>query len=533
MTEPNNKYYRFDLSVMQINRLVNFQLIMIVAIGVLFVALPFILPTIDWEDYSITFNGTWLMYNGYEPYKDFGIPTGLGSFLMPYLSFVLFGPNYNSLYIMQGIEHVLLMYLTYQLFKALFEDKIIQKLATGFTILTLAFFVTLNTKAQFYNTEFLIYEIGALAWLMKAINATEQKSKIIHAVITALFVFLCAQVKQDYGLFCLLITTTVFIFYSIVQRTYIQLWVFVSSLTLFILIFLSIIDTERFFYWFNLGNGDRLKQSVLTKIMKNILQGDFLKILLLIVLDIGLRVYGYIKQPHQRSLLYFIPTLLFCGLGLQNIVTLSTSNFPYLFYAATFLIASILVQGYALLKHKTFAFMSVNIIVILFLYNNAGQVYKSIFYFYPKGILMTTKETDQTNFKVAGVNRNYKENSGDFKYCQLLLDSLYKAKKAPLTMVNFTDLPLEMEVPSQRINGLPLWPDNNVLLFDNEKKRYLELVNQQQFDVIFILELEFEGSYFTNHDFKNAVLNQCQFIKTFPIAKYDNKRHISIFIRKQ
>ena len=88
-----------------------------------------------------------------------------------------------------------------------------------------------------------------------------------------------------------------------------------------------------------------------------------------------------------------------------------------------------------------------------------------------------------------------------------------------------------MQVPSKRIKGLPLWPDNNVLLYDKEKKRYLELVKNKVFDAIFIMELNFEGYQFTNHEFKFCAMENYRLVKTFPIARYNNERRISVFIK--
>ena len=99
-------------------------------------------------------------------------------------------------------------------------------------------------------------------------------------------------------------------------------------------------------------------------------------------------------------------------------------------------------------------------------------------------------------------------------------------------MANFTDLPFETHVPSQRVKGLPLWPDNDVLLFKREKKIYLDLLDKSKFDVIFNFNLDFSGYYFINYEFiERANINYIQLYK-FSLKKYGGTRSISLLLPK-
>ena len=139
------------IKYLNVERVIQIQFVLSLLFGLFIIVFPFIFHPLDWEDYSITFNATWLMYNGYAPYSDFGIPTGIGSFIFPYLSFLLFGPNYNSLYIMQAIEHGLLIYACYLFYGTFIKSNINKKLAFSITVIILSLFVIFNVKAQFYN----------------------------------------------------------------------------------------------------------------------------------------------------------------------------------------------------------------------------------------------------------------------------------------------------------------------------------------------------------------------------------------------
>lgn len=513
---------------LNVDRVINIQFVLSLLFGFFIIVFPFIFHPLDWEDYSITFNGTWLMYNGYAPYSDFGIPTGIGSFIFPYLSFLLFGPNYNSLYIMQAIEHCLLIYACYLFYSTFIKSNSNKKLALSITIIILSLFVIFNVKAQFYNSEFLLFELFSFVFVLRSIQAETKKSRIINSILVALFVFLTLQVKQDYGVFNFLIITIVLLAHNFKNKTYIQFITYLFCFIFLVVIFLLMVDFNKFIYWFNLGQSTGTNTGLVSKLKSCFEKKEAISLLVLIVIALVL----FLTQNAKENKFYLFPLIILCGFGVQNILTLTTSNFPYLYYAVAFLIATILVQIFILIKVNMRALIIVNSVLFVFIYFNLNQVYKSIYYFHPNGLVGTQSFTEKSRFKSLGISRNYKTNGPDFQYCINLVDSIYKLKKAPLYIANFTSLPLEMEVPTKRVKGLPLWPDNNVLLFDKEKQLYLKLLEQKQFDIIFILELDFGGYNFTNKEFKLDALENYKIVKQFGLTFYNDSRHILVLLKK-
>lgn len=513
---------------LNVDRAIQIQFILSIVFGLFIIVFPFIFQPLDWEDYSITFNGTWLMYNGYAPYSDFGIPTGIGSFIFPYLSFLLFGPNYNSLYIMQAIEHGLLIYACYLFYGTFLKSNTNKRLAFSITIIILSLFVIFNVKAQFYNSEFLLFEIFSFVFVLRAIQSDTKKKSVINSVLVAFFVFLTLQVKQDYGVFNFLIIITVLLLYTFKNKNFVPFTTFIIFFSIFVGVFLSIVDLGRFIYWFNLGQSSGTENGLVSKLKYCFEKMEAITLLVLIAIAVLL----FLKQNTEKNRFYVFPLVIICGFGLQNILTLSTSNFPYLFYAVAFVFATVLVQLFQLMKVKFRSLLIINLVFLFFLYFNLNQVYKSIYYFHPNGLLGTKTLTEKSRFKSMGISRNYKANGADFQYCINLIDSLYKKKKSPLYIANFTSLPFEMEAPTIRIKGLPLWPDNNVLLFEREKQLYLNLLDKKQFDLIFILELNFGGSEFTNNEFKNKALENYKLLTSFLISKYKDERRLVTLIKK-
>lgn len=515
---------------LSVNRAINLQFVLSLLFGLLIILFPFIFHPLDWEDYSITFNGTWLMYNGYAPYTDFGIPTGIGSFIFPYISFLLFGASYNSLYIMQAIEHLLILYACYLFYGTFISIKLNKKLAVSITVIILALFVIFNVKAQFYNSEFLIYELYSFVFVLKAIKADSKRGRYLNSCLVALFVFLTLQVKQDYGAFNFLIIFVVLLINAIKSKDFKMLLIFLLSFISLVLIFLSLIDFKNFIYWFNLGQSSAGNISIIDKLKLCFEKKEAITLLCLLVIASILFKIQNSKDVDNKS--YYFPFIILCGFGIQNVFTLSTSNFPYLYYAVAFIVGTILYQIFVLIKFNLRALLLVNLLLIVFLYFNLNQVFKSIYYFHPNGLLGTKALTEPSRFKTMGISRNYKANGSDFQFCIDLIDSVYRVKRAPLYIANFTPLPFEMEVPTKRVKGLPLWPDNNVLLFEKEKQLYLSLLEKKQFDLIFILELDFGGSQFTNNDFKNKALENYKIVGQFGLTYYNDSRQILVLRKK-
>jgi hypothetical protein len=141
-------------------------------------------------------------------------------------------------------------------------------------------------------------------------------------------------------------------------------------------------------------------------------------------------------------------------------------------------------------------------------------------------------QTSRSVFDDFGISKEYSSDQVDFTNCLNILDSIYHKKNRPLIIANFTDLPFEGYVPSQRVKGLPLWPDNDVLLFKREQEKYLELLDNVKFDIIFITILDFSGYYFTNYVFTERALQNYTEIYRFGLKKYEGERSISIMIPK-
>jgi hypothetical protein len=497
----------------------------------------FIFPPIGWEDYSITYNGARLIHEGYKPYTDFGIATGVGNFILPYLAFKLLGIGYNSLYILQSFEHVLCLILSFKILEIMIQDK--QK--TKIVFIIFSFFFTLSVinkvKIPFYNSEFLIYQLSAYYFILLSQISKGWKANI-YSILTALFVFLTLQVKQDFGGLLILIVFVYYSYHYILEKNWKKPLVFLISFVVFILFFLMIVDIGDFLYWFNYGQAHHPIREILNKLKYNLLNSTtVIYILFMIIFYMSMLIIQKGKNVMHEGIGKFTFPILLVGLGVENIITLTSSNFPSLVYSAPFLLSAIVVI--AIQNKSIFIAVTTSILYLICLGND---LLKGLI-FYEKNIIVNSikmlkgekvkAETTTSVFKDFGISVEFEENQKDFIYCLNVLDSLYKIKKRPLVMANFTDLPFETHVPSQRVKGLPLWPDNDVLLFDREKKMYLKLLEESKFDIIFIYNIEYSGYYFTNYVFQEKSRQNYHHIYKFNLKKYEGKRSISVMLKNK
>lgn len=478
------------------------------------------------------------MYEGYMPYRDFGIPTGIGNFILPYLSFLLFGVNYNSMYIMQIIEHFTLMILVAFLFKKLFKEKYQYYLTLSASYLLLTLFVFLNVKCQFYNSEFYIYELLTFALVLNSTEKRSQASEIIYAFLIAFSTFLTMQVKQDYGGILYLMIGFVFLRRTILDKRPLYLLSFLLFSVLLWSIFVSIVGLENFKYWFSMGQAHHPSRAILSRILDTIQSKESIYIAVLIIIYC-LSFYRLFKlkliQDSNRVREFVILTV--C-LSFQNIITLATSNFPFLLYAFPFLIP-IIVITILLIGGKRFI---VEICAIILLFGSIIFVKEKLqraeydFYFAGYFYHAYKKNVDKyvvpSSVKGYGISYSNKHDDSSIKVCNGILNQMYAEKKSPLKMANFTDIPFDVEVPTITLKGFPLWQDNDVLLFQNEKRKYLGALKKSEFDVIFVFKFDFSGYTFTNYEFMKEAQINYKIVQDFQLDKYQNNRGITMLVKR-
>ncbi len=510
-------------SILQfLNKIKNLEFLIYLITIVTSSILVFVLPLREWEDYSITYKGAVLLAKGYIPYTDFGIPTGIGNYLLPTIFIHFFGESYNTLYALQITENILILWLSFRIISILTDQKFY-----GFNIILyfLLFFLTfiIKVKIDFYNSSFLLYQLGAFYAFLKLISSS--KNKILLVFILSIFTHLVIQVKQDFGLLNFAIITAVFLLYSYKNRTFKYFSIFISLNIIYVLCYIYYYGQQNIFYWISFGQDHQPKREVLLKIVEIFSELKYTTLFILLILY----VYSHYKTHSFQINLQFYGLILILGFSIQNTITLKTSNFPYLDYCIPLLFVLSLDNYFIYNKWK------MGLIMFLgwgfALYKTIPLNLKASYMYNHWG----SQKMANSPLKIHGISKvNKLDSINDSKIIDIL-HVIENKKKKPLNLCNATTIPFEFEVNSDlNYQGLPIWFDDQVSLFEREKNKMINLLKNNYFDAIIILKIENYPNYtwFLNEFYKCAIESGYENKLEYPLDKYENQRSHILLVKK-
>jgi len=212
------------------------------------------------RDYSITFEGSYRLYLGQIPYKDFFSPVGPGAFIIPAVFFHAFSPNWNIFLASQQFINLLLILVLHLILVRLEVQFYIHCISlVVFTI----FYLLFQTHPWYNTTATLLLFAGAWCSL---------SPRIISVICSGLFVGMAVLTKQDFGLLGLVISGLFIVLmcfspdsfqnqfrldYDSMRATALtalnKVAIYICSVVFVISTFVFLTDSETFLYWFNYG----------------------------------------------------------------------------------------------------------------------------------------------------------------------------------------------------------------------------------------------------------------------------------------
>lgn len=252
----------------------------VIALSLLGVFIAFeIREFVYFRDYSIAFEGSYRLFLGQVPYRDFGSPVGPVSFVIPALFFKLFEPNWTVFLFSQQFQNACLLVLVYALLDKIGTRTVIKRIS----LLAFSVFYLLLLTHPWYNST------GALLLLAGALCALG--SSWISLVATGLLTGLAMLTKQDFGLLTLLIACFFIALTSLgsdldkilpdlhclqcksrLQLLTVNLLLFAISTLAVLVIFILATDAEQFKYWFNYGQKPHEARSIT---LRNLFDNSF------------------------------------------------------------------------------------------------------------------------------------------------------------------------------------------------------------------------------------------------------------------
>jgi len=251
-------------------------------LSILFFSLVPLFFSFPFRDNSyLSWEGAYRMYSGQIPFVDFGLPLGYGFWLLPTLSFYLFGPSFFSLIKIQ----VLINIASGVAFKSIAD--LFQKKGSVVFIAVFLYCITyiFINFWPWYNHIVVVYSlIGFYFLLFVSIRSPTGWKRYVLVSLSALFIFLAIFTKQDAGGLALFTSGVVILHRVVVHRQYDLLLAFSISFIVIAGLFVLPLLRHEFLYWFNYGQDHHYSRINLMD-FANVLFGksQFLKLYVLII----------------------------------------------------------------------------------------------------------------------------------------------------------------------------------------------------------------------------------------------------------
>lgn len=294
--------------------------VVFVALVPLFFELPFR------DNIYLSWEGAYRMYKGQMPFKDFGLPLGYGYWLLPTLSFYLFGPYLFSLVKIQVLINILSGLSFLYIIKPFTKDI---GLVTASVLLYVVSFSFYNFW-PWYNHTVIVFEFISLSLLLQALTS-EFRNKYLQMaliVVSALFSFLSFFTKQDGGAFSLMICGVVILYHAFVARDWKILVTYGVSYVAFAMLFILPIWNTGFSYWFNYGQEPHYSRVSLFDFLSAFFGGSaYIKLyLLLIVIVLLIKAREGVEWMRDRMFMFHLIVTL--GILFQATILQVTSYVP-------------------------------------------------------------------------------------------------------------------------------------------------------------------------------------------------------------
>ena len=431
------------------------------------------------RDYSILFEGSYRVYLGQIPFRDFGLPLGPGSFLVPAFFFKILGVNWNSLLLAQQFQNCLLLFVLGKLLIQMNVDVNCRRISLiSFTFLYLVFL-----SHPWYNT-------SALLFMLVTVSLAMGNRNILY-FLSGVFAGLTILTKQDFGVLSLCIALFVLVFKSSnffsnaknltnYPRLTVRLLIFLTSAVFIVGMFIFFTDFNSFKYWFNYGQSPHLMRGINWTARFNSL-----------FLTFGVFLFGLF----MLNLKIMVSSAFF----LAAIITSATSGLPFTHY---YFMAFIPIIWFEALKMQFQLKLTFTIFISIFLFLFIVAPFRDIFYIFES---MALKQPEHYFFNyrmnsssMVPMTKKLNSFSGKIYAPQETIDSIILVKDlveklrvefkvtSPLVL-NMTELtPIYSEINVEPPIGLPLWFHTNISLFPKEIDMLKGQLSENLYDVIMV-----------------------------------------------
>ncbi|MBN8577730.1 MAG: hypothetical protein J0L66_12365 [Cytophagales bacterium] len=454
--------------------------------------------------------GAYRLSLGELPYKDFGIPMGVCSWLIPALFFKLFGPSLFTLAKAQAFMNIV---------SGVAFRWILVNNGAGFytrvlsiVIFSLTFILGLYWPQ--YNHTVIIFQLVALGFLFHFFKQAQQRFSWLYLIASAIFFTVAFFTKQDGGGLGLLIGLILVVIYSFQSRALKPALIFSATVTASFLIFILPFLPYDFGYWFNYGQAPHYARVSLQDLIRiNMEESRWEKFYFISI--VGLLYVQWRNKTITRAGLLF--TLLILGILVQAMIYQVTSYVPkdnnFFFHA--FACAFILLQLQNFNWYNSRLTFSILFVLVSLWWSEKYWKYadkvlaKTLFRPTDKDVVSINTyilQPAECNF-YADLSNWQKSSLPAFKNIRMPASTVSgmertiqliqqaRTSKEPVVL-NMSELtPLAIEANFKLAKG-PLWFHLGVGMFERELNQFLIQIEAQHYDVVLFEHLPLLNNFY-------------------------------------
>lgn len=450
--------------------------------------------------------GAYRLYLGEIPFRDFGIPMGVCSWIIPAFFFKLFGPTLFTLAKAQAFLNIVsglsFRWILLRL-GASFQTRFLSTVIYSLTYI-------LGLYWPQYNHTVIIFQIVAFAFLFQYINGSSTKYSWLYLMFSCFFLSVSFFTKQDAGGLSILIGIGIISIHCYTLTNYKPLFITFLFLTAFFSLAIIPFLQYDFSYWFNYGQAPHNSRvSIYDIVSINMEESRWEKFYLIVILGVTWIRYKQ-KQIKKLDILF---TLFVVGLLLEAMIFQVTSYVPrdnnifFHAFACSYLL-------YYLYEIPVFRTRSTFLITFILL-----TVWLSGTYWrYADGIFSKAKKTNTSEISINTYILepeacNYYTDLSTWRNSPLksfahvkmpasaidgmnrFLKNVRSSETKPL-ILNMSELtPLAHEVPFELENG-PLWFHLGVGMFDREVNFFADRIESDYYDFVIFENLPYLNNFY-------------------------------------
>jgi hypothetical protein len=485
-------------------------LIIILCIFPFFIDLPF-RPNIylSWE-------GAYRISNGEMPFRDFGMPLGVGFWILPASFFAIFGPYFKVLVLVQSLVNIISIFVVRGILKSFQLNQYL------IFLLILVFYssMVMPNYWPWYNHMAVFYQLISIYFLLKGIQSEFNFSQLINLNLSAAFGTLAVFTKQDIGFLSLITNMIIVVVYSINSKKWQSgFW---YSATIFLIALINILPFIRyeFSYWFNYGQFPHHARVTVKDLAHEFITGSqWIKFYLLVIFIILVRK-GYFNVSVKENLPNISLALLTLGILAQAAIIQFTSfnppdgNIFFHVFALAFILSNVELK---IDLSKRILFLPLIVLTLSWWSFNYWKYANKVF------DKILPEEKTQKEYSVSKYTWEVKTDTikaipyemypSDFAVLKGItipkqtnegihlikaLDIVNK-KGADLKVLNLSELtflPYELGYNTIKGPNIPLWHHLTVAFFDREINMYCDKIDNQEFDLILFQDVNNSNNYF-------------------------------------